>query len=53
MDTKKHICYDCWNNGDFPECLPSFEEVKYGDNIGNDNILECKNFDKKINKLYN
>lgn len=47
IDTKKHICYDCWNNGDFPECLPDIKNVEYGNGIGNDNILKCTNFDNK------
>lgn len=40
-NTKYHLCDRCKNS--YPECLAS--EIKFGDGLGNDNILDCDCFE--------
>lgn len=41
-NTKENLCDSCLNQCSFPECLP--DNVEYGNNVGNDNIISCDNY---------
>lgn len=49
MRTKKsdeHLCNECQKYiSEFPECMP--DDVQFGNGFGNDNIIECSNFEKE------
>jgi hypothetical protein len=41
IDTKDNLCRYCRNS--FVDC-PKANHIKFGDGIGNDNIIECSEF---------
>lgn len=45
-DTKIHLCDSCiyW----VPECNP--ERIEYGDGFGDDNVIECSQYEKDGDK---
>lgn len=43
VDTKKNLCDTCINSVDMPMCTS--EDIKFGDGYGNDNIIECNNYE--------
>lgn len=46
-DSKENLCDTCVNQSDFPKCLSEFgDEIKYGDGVGNNNIIECPGYNK-------
>jgi len=48
-DSKVNLCETCVHQ--FPECKSTDEDVEYGNDIGNDNICECKIYiDKRTNE---
>lgn len=42
-DTKIHLCDTCIYQ--VPECEP--DKIEYGDGFGNDNIIECSQYEKE------
>ncbi len=42
IDTKVNLCDTCNNRQEYPVCSPT--DVKYGDGLGNDNIIKCPNY---------
>jgi hypothetical protein len=46
--TKDNLCDLCNQQCNFPECLPSIEDVEYGDGVGYDNIIYCENYQQGI-----
>jgi len=46
-DRKTHLCATCQLYNKFPECLPADDDlVEFGDGLGNDNIINCINFER-------
>lgn len=41
IDSKDHLCKYCSN--EFPSC-PKAQHIKFGDGIGNDNVIECSEY---------
>ena len=46
MDTKINLCDTCYNSVDFPECIPQSDDILFGNGLGNDNIIECVNYEE-------
>jgi len=44
VDTKINLCDTCSRRNDYPICTSS--DVSFGDGQGNDNIIQCGNYDK-------
>lgn len=43
-----HLCDECENYNKFPTCIPDEEsELKFGNGLGDDNIIHCVNFKQK------
>jgi len=45
-NTKINLCDDCVHS--IPECLAT--EIKFGDGVGNDNIIACADFQNDVTK---
>lgn len=43
-NTKEHLCDSCLVNN-VPECMS--DDTEFGDGFGNDNIIQCENYEKK------
>jgi len=45
IDTKRNICEECEHVSELPECMPwEDDEIIWGNGVGNDNIVQCKNY---------
>lgn len=42
-NSKENLCDFCRNRFAFPICLT--EDVEFGDGVGNDNIIDCMNYE--------
>jgi len=42
-NSNENLCGICRNRFSVPICIP--DEVEYGDGIGNDNIIDCENYE--------
>ncbi len=44
-NSKENLCDTCIKRINFPECSP--HDMKFGNGLGNDNIIKCDNWDNK------
>lgn len=53
LDRELNLCDDCGNVNSFPDCLPIFtsNEIIFGEGVGKDNIIYCKNYSNMVNRL--
>ena len=43
----ENLCDNCNYRDTFPSCYSNKDELKFGDGLGNDNIIECLNFEEQ------